>query len=54
VTITYHEAVGKSIAPFGEYIKSEVLADSITLADNEGEETELVEGVGVRILVEKS
>jgi isoleucyl-tRNA synthetase len=53
VTITDHEVVKKSIGQFKEFICNEVLADGIVLGENGGEETELVEGVGVRILVER-
>ncbi len=53
VTISDHEVVRKAVGQFKEYICNEVLADEIILSDNVGEETELVEGVVVRIVVEK-
>jgi isoleucyl-tRNA synthetase len=53
VMITDNEVVQKSIGQFKEFICNEVLADGIVLGENSGEETDLVEGVGVRILVER-
>ena len=41
VTLTPNEKVEKAIAGFADYIKSQVLALDITLADNDGTETEL-------------
>ena len=40
VTITPNEQVEKSVAAFGDYIKTQVLADSIEIADNDGTEVE--------------
>jgi isoleucyl-tRNA synthetase len=53
VKISDHEVVQKSVALFKDFIGNEVLADDIIVGDNDGEETELVEGVGVRIGVER-
>jgi isoleucyl-tRNA synthetase len=53
VKISDHEVVQKSVALFKDFICNEVLADDIIVGENAGEETELVEGVGVRILVER-
>ena len=41
VTLTPNEKVEKAVAGFADYIKSQVLALDITLADNDGTETEL-------------
>lgn len=55
VVMTRHPEVEAAVEQFGEYIKNETLANSITFADNvEGEETELTEGVIVRIGVKKA
>ncbi len=51
--VSSNEKAQMAIHQFGDYIKSEVLADSIELKDNEGELFELVEGVEVNIYVER-
>jgi isoleucyl-tRNA synthetase len=53
VTISNNEVATKAVGGFGEYIASEVLADSIVMGENAGVETELVEGIVVRVLVER-
>ena len=56
VNISADEQVNPAIDQFGEYIKNEVLADSISTVENlsSGEETELLEGLNINILVEKA
>jgi isoleucyl-tRNA synthetase len=54
VTISHNELVAKAIESFGEYVKSEVLADDIAITDNEGEVIELVEGLSVSLVVWKA
>ena len=41
VTLTPNEKIEKAVAGFADYIKSQVLALDITLADNDGAETEI-------------
>ncbi|MCO6460432.1 MAG: isoleucine--tRNA ligase [Saprospiraceae bacterium] len=53
ITIQPIEQVESAISRFKDYIANEVLADSIVLADNQGEEVELYEGVTVNIQVTK-
>ena len=43
VTIQPEPGIEKAVASFGDYIQSQVLADSITLAENDGEPVELDE-----------
>ncbi len=52
VTVSPKEETDKAIAAYGDYIKSQVLADSITVADNDGVETEF-DDFNLRIKVEK-
>ena len=52
VVISRHEAIEKSVAEFAEYIKTQVLADDIVLADNDGTEVEIDE-IKANIKVEK-
>ena len=52
VFISRHEAIEKSVAEFAEYIKTQVLADDIVLADNDGTEVEIDE-IKANIKVEK-
>ena len=52
VTVTPDESIKKAIDSFGDYIKSQVLADSITVADNDGALIEMDE-IKVNIKVEK-
>jgi isoleucyl-tRNA synthetase len=40
VTVSDNEKVSKAISDFGDYIKGQVLADSIIIGDNNGEEVE--------------
>ena len=47
------EMTEAAIASYKDYISNEVLADSITLGDNDGEAIELYEGVEVKISVSK-
>ena len=44
--------MNKAVEAFGDYIKAQVLADSITIADNNGVESEFDE-FNLHILVEK-
>ncbi len=53
VTITDHEVVRKAIDICSEYIKNEVLSSNIFLKENEGVETELIEGLKIKINVSK-
>ena len=43
VTLTPNEEVEKSLASFADYIKTQVLADNITLQPNDGQEVEFDE-----------
>ena len=43
ITIAPNEEVEKAVANFGEYIKTQVLADSIEIAANDGQEIEFDE-----------
>ena len=43
ITIAPNEEIEKSVATFGEYIKTQVLADSIEIAANDGTEVEFDE-----------
>ena len=43
VTITPHDDVQKSVDHFADYIKTQVLADSITLQPNDGQEVDFDE-----------
>ena len=52
ITISSDNRVESAIASFGEYIKGQVLADSIVVADNDGNEVDLDE-LKVRIKVVK-
>ena len=52
VTVAPNEETDKAIAAYGDYIKSQVLADNITIADNDGAETEFDE-FKLNIKVEK-
>ena len=52
VTISPDERVKSAVDSFADYIKGQVLADQITVADNDGCEVELDE-LKVRIKVEK-
>lgn len=54
VSISATDIVFKAVSGYGDYIRNEVLADTITIEDNDGVETELVEGISVRIEVKKS
>jgi isoleucyl-tRNA synthetase len=53
VKITHNEVAEKAVSAYGSFISNEVLADSIVIGENEGEETELVEGVLVKIGVSR-
>ena len=53
VTVAPNEETDKAIAAYGDYIKSQVLADNITIADNDGAETEFDE-FKLNIKVEKN
>ena len=48
------EMTTKAVQEFEEYIANEVLGDSITLSENDGELIELYEGVEVNIKVVKA
>ncbi len=55
VTIQSHEMVKGAIASFSDYICSEVLANSVSLADAvDGKEVELLDGVNVLVGVVKA
>jgi isoleucyl-tRNA synthetase len=50
VALTRHPQVESAVLQYGDYIKSETLANSIAFAEEvDGEEVELTEGVGLRI-----
>ncbi len=54
ITIDNHDAIRPAVEQFGDYIKAEVLGDSLTLAENvDGVDVELIDEVSVMILVEK-
>ena len=52
VVISNKEAIASAVGNFGEYIKAQVLADQIELADNDGVEVEL-DDLKANILVSK-
>lgn len=52
ITLESHDVMNKAVEAFGDYIKAQVLADSITIADNNGVESEFDE-FNLHILVEK-
>ena len=53
ITIAPNSEVDAAVKAFGDYIKAQVLADSITIAENDGIETEFDE-FKVNILINKS
>lgn len=54
IRIENHEAIRDAVQQFGDYIKTEVLGEGLTLADNvDGQEIELIDDVQVRIAVER-
>ena len=53
VVISNAEAIEKAVTNFGEYIKAQVLADSIELKDNGGAEVDL-DGLRANILITKA
>jgi isoleucyl-tRNA synthetase len=53
ITIAPNSEVDAAVKAFGDYIKAQVLADSITIAENDGTETEFDE-FKVNILINKS
>jgi len=53
IVIESIEMTEAAVSSYKEYIANEVLADSITLGDNDGEAIELYEGVEVKIKVSK-
>ncbi len=53
VTISEHEAVAKAVAAYGDYIKQQVLANDIIIAENDGEEVEF-DDFKLHILVKKA
>lgn len=53
VTITPDEKVKAAVDGYADYIKTQVLADELTLADNDGAEADL-DGLKVNIKVEKA
>ncbi len=53
VTIEPHDEVAAAVESYGDYIKTQVLADSIVLAANEGVETEF-DGFKLNIKVDKN
>lgn len=57
VLVQTHQSLVPAVEQFGEYIKTEVLADSLELTENlngEAEKIELTDGVVVGILVKKN
>ena len=52
IRITDAEAIAKAVGCFADYIKAQVLADNIVLADNDGQEVELDE-LKANIKIEK-
>lgn len=54
VKISDHDLVKAALAGYTDYIAAEVLADSITMEANSGEETELLEGDMINIEVKKA
>ena len=53
VTITPDDAIKSAVESYAEYIKTQVLADEIVLADNEGAEVKL-DDIKAKILVIKN
>jgi hypothetical protein len=53
VTLKGDERIASCIEAFGDYIKSEVLANEISMSEglDEGEDFELVDGLDVKIQV---
>jgi len=51
VELSDNEYIRAAVADHGDYIKNEVLADSISLKDNDGEEIELPGGVKLNLKV---
>jgi isoleucyl-tRNA synthetase len=43
ITIAPHEEVKKAVVGYGDYIKTQVLADNIIIAENEGVEVDFDE-----------
>lgn len=54
VNISDHERIVAAVNQYGDYIKTEVLADSINLASNDGEQIEIYDDLSVNISVKKS
>jgi isoleucyl-tRNA synthetase len=54
ISLTDHADMQRVIEKFGDYVKAEVLADSITFGDNAGEEVELSEEIKLMLLVKKT
>ena len=53
VVVSPQEDIEKAIASFGDYVKTQVLADSITVASNDGQEVEFDE-FNLNITITKS
>jgi len=54
ITIEDHDAIRTAVNQFGDYIKTEVLADNIEMASNDGSEIELPGEVKLSISVDKA
>ncbi len=56
IQIEGHEQIREAVAKYGDYIKNEVLGDSLELIDrlDSGEPVDLVDGVSVYVKVEKA
>lgn len=54
IALEPHDGIQAAVAQYGDYIRAEVLADALTWSDSlAAEPTELVEGIAVRIAVER-
>ncbi|NJN78516.1 MAG: hypothetical protein HC803_09515 [Saprospiraceae bacterium] len=52
ITIENHEAIRSAVKLFGDYVKAEVLGESLVLADVvEGENVDLIDEVSVSIFL---
>ena len=52
VTVSPADGVEEALSSFADYVKGQVLADSVSVADNDGAEAD-IDGTPVRIKVEK-
>jgi isoleucyl-tRNA synthetase len=53
IIIEDHPLIAMAVSQFGDYISTEVLADSLVVGDNSGEVTDIIEGIDTKIEVRK-